>query len=98
MVVDAQHFVAAEAVGIGFGVTGIVYATRWLMMSTLLLPSDILLSSDDIKSIFGRFALLVLACLLVGWWGVALIKRDKWIGFAVVLVAAALPIFGWRLL
>jgi hypothetical protein len=68
------------------------------MVSTLLVPGDILLSSDDLKSILGRFALLVLAGLLVGWCGVALIKRDKWIGFAVVLVAVALPIFGWRLL
>jgi hypothetical protein len=68
------------------------------MVSALLVLGDMLLSSDDIKSIFGRFALLLLAGLLVGWCGVALIKRDRWIGFLVVLAAVALPIFGWRLL
>jgi hypothetical protein len=68
------------------------------MMNMLLVLGYILLSSDDIHSILGLFALLMLAGLLVGWWGVALIQRDKWIGFALVLVAIALPIFGWWLL
>ena len=68
------------------------------MTDTLLVLSYIPLSPTDIQSILGRFALLVFAGLLVGWWGVALIKRDKWIGFALVLVAVALPVFGWRLL
>jgi hypothetical protein len=68
------------------------------MMNTLLVLGDILLSSADIHSILGRLALLVLVGLVVGWVGVTLIKRDKWIGFAVVLAAVAIPVFGWRLL
>lgn len=67
------------------------------MIDALLVLGYIPLSAADVQSILGRFALLVCAGLLVGWWGVALIKRDKWIGFALVLVALALPVFGWRL-
>lgn len=67
------------------------------MTGALPILSYIPLSAADIQSILGRFALLVFASLLVGWWGVALIKRDKWIGFVLVLVAVALLVFGWRL-
>jgi hypothetical protein len=67
------------------------------MVNALLVLGYIPLSSADIGSILGRFALLALAGLIIGWCGVVLIKRDKWIGFAVVLLAIAVPLFGWRL-
>jgi hypothetical protein len=75
---------------------GIVCANRPFMLNTLLLSGYIPPSSDAIRFLLGVFALSVLAGLLVLWGGVRLIKRDKWIGFAVVLVAVALPAAGFR--
>ena len=69
-----------------------------LMLNALLSLGYIPLSSDDIRFLCGIFALSVLAGLLVLWWGVWLIKRDKWVGFAVVLLAVALPTAGFRVL
>lgn len=41
MTVEAQHFAAVGAVGVGAEAIGIVYASRCLMMSLLLLPGDV---------------------------------------------------------
>jgi hypothetical protein len=68
------------------------------MLNMLLLSGYIPPSSDAINFFLGILAFSVLAGLLALWWGVRLIKRDKRIGFAVVLVAVALPILGWNLL
>jgi hypothetical protein len=77
---------------------GIVCANRPFMLNMLLLSGYIPPSSDAINFFLGILAFSVLAGLLALWWGVRLIKRDKRIGFAVVLVAVALPILGWNLL
>jgi hypothetical protein len=68
------------------------------MLSTLLPSGYIPPSSDAIHLLFSLFAFSVLAGLLVLWGGVRLIKRDKWIGFVVVLLAVALPAAGFRVL
>ena len=68
------------------------------MVLTLLLSGYIGPSSVNIDLLVGILASSVLAGLLVLWWGVRLIKREKWIGFALVLVAIALPVAGWNLL
>lgn len=78
--------------------SGIVYANTRLVLNTLLLSGYIPPSSDAIRFLFGIFAFSVLAGLLVLWWGVWLLKRDKWLGFAVVLLAVALPAAGFRVL
>lgn len=78
--------------------SGIVYANRSFILNTLLLSGYIPPSSEAIHFLFGVFACSVLAGLLVLWGGVQLIKRDKWIGFAVVLLAVALPAAGFRVL
>lgn len=66
------------------------------MLNPLLLLGSLPLSSGDVNFLLGFFICSVLAGLLVGMWGVWLIKRDKWLGFAVVLLAVALPVVGFR--
>ncbi len=68
------------------------------MLNTLLLSGYIPPSSDAINFFLGILAFSVLAGLLVLWWGVRLIKRDKWVGFLVVLATIALPVAGFNLL
>jgi high-affinity Fe2+/Pb2+ permease len=68
------------------------------MLNTLLLSGYIPPSSGVIDFFLGLLAFSVLAGVLVLWWGVRLIKRDKWIGLLLVLVAVALPVLGWNLL
>lgn len=68
------------------------------MLNTLLLSGYIPPSSEAIHLLFGIFAFSMLAGLLALWGGVRLIKRDKWIGFAVVLLAVVLPVAGFRVL
>lgn len=68
------------------------------MLNTLILSGYIPPSSDAINFLLGILAFSVLVGLLALWWGVRLIKRDKWIGLLLALVAVGLPVLGLNLL
>lgn len=68
------------------------------MLLTLLLSGYIPPSSEAINFCLGILAFSVLAALLLGWWGVHLLRRQQPAGWLPLLGAVVLPLLGLQLL
>ncbi|RZK97955.1 MAG: hypothetical protein EOO62_27220 [Hymenobacter sp.] len=66
------------------------------MLLTLLLSGYIPPSSEAINILLGILVFSLLAGLLVLWWGVRLLRREKPVGWLVLMGAVVLPVLGWQ--
>lgn len=67
------------------------------MLVTILLSGYIGPSSEAIDILLGILVFSLLAGLLVLWWGVRLLRRQRSVGWLVLAGAVALPMLGWQL-